>query len=220
MDVAKIDCERVKWRKITAEGLNLDYTILLPKVCADQVLRQLEETLEYFTGDLAKVKVFGRWHPIPRQQVAHGEPGISYKFSGTTVPALPWTELLSEIRDKLNELTGHRFDFVLINRYRNGNDHMGEHRDDESELDSSAPIASLSLGQRRTFVLKHKDARKPGPDKRNVPPVKLELEHGSLLMMNPPTNKIWYHSLPKKKSAIGVRINMTFRKYNANVLKK
>lgn len=56
MDVDKIDCERVKWRKITAEGLNLDYTILLPKVSADQVLRQLEETLEYFTGDLAKVK--------------------------------------------------------------------------------------------------------------------------------------------------------------------
>lgn len=50
--------------------------------------------------------------------------------------------------------------------------------------------------------------------------VKVELQHGSLLMMNPPTNKIWYHSLPVKKSAVGVRINMTFRKYNGNVAKK
>lgn len=66
------------------------------------------------------------------------------------------------------------FQIVKIHffRYRNGNDHIGEHRDDESELDPSAPIASISLGQRRTFVLKHKDARKTGSDKRNIPPGK------------------------------------------------
>lgn len=47
---------------------------------------------------------------------------------------------------------------------------MGEHRDNEPELDPDAPIASVSLGQERTFVLKHKDARKSGKDKRLIPP--------------------------------------------------
>lgn len=49
--------------------------------------------------------------------MAYGDDGISYKFSGLTVNALPWTDLLLCIRDKLYELTGHRFDFVLINRF-------------------------------------------------------------------------------------------------------
>lgn len=48
--------------------------------------------------------------------MAYGDAGISYKFSGLTVNTLPWTDLLKCIRDKLYELTGHRFDFVLINR--------------------------------------------------------------------------------------------------------
>lgn len=49
---------------------------------------------------------------------------------------------------------------------------MGEHRDNEPELDPNYPIASLSFGQERTFVLKHKDARKPGKDKKPIPPGK------------------------------------------------
>jgi alpha-ketoglutarate-dependent dioxygenase alkB family protein 2 len=85
-------------------------------------------------------------------------------------------------------------------------------------LDKNTPIASLSFGQQRLFVLKHQDARKKGTAKRNVPPVKVELQHGSLLLMNPPTNSYWYHSLPPKKSAPGVRINMTFRKINPKKL--
>lgn len=42
--------------------------------------------------------------------------------------------------------------------------------------------------------------------------VKINLEHGSILFMNPPTNEIWYHSLPTRKKLQGVRINLTFRK--------
>lgn len=49
---------------------------------------------------------------------------------------------------------------------------MGEHRDNEPELDPNFPIASISLGQERPFVLKHKDARKAGPDKKAIPPGK------------------------------------------------
>lgn len=29
----------------------------------------LENEVKYFTGDLAKVRVFGKWHDLPRQQV-------------------------------------------------------------------------------------------------------------------------------------------------------
>ncbi|KAJ9597794.1 hypothetical protein L9F63_011402 [Diploptera punctata] len=203
---------KVLWRKITAENLDVDYGLLLPRLLGSRLLDRLESELEYFTGDLAKIFVYGKWHPIHRQQVAFGDTGLTYTFSGNTIPALKWTPVLLCVRDIITAVTGHYFNFVLINRYRDGSDHISEHRDDERDLDPAAPIASLSLGRARDFIFKHCDARKPEPYKRNVSTVKLVLEHGYLLMMNPPTNKMWYHSLPPRKNCHGVRVNLTFRK--------
>ncbi|XP_047020865.1 LOW QUALITY PROTEIN: DNA oxidative demethylase ALKBH2-like [Helicoverpa zea] len=208
-----IDVNVVNWKSIKQEGLDLEYAVPIPRAIASDLLRELESNLEYFTGELSRIKVFGKVYPLPRQQVAYGDPGITYTYSGVTVPALPWPAPVLALRDFLTALKGIEYDFVLVNKYRNGNDHMGEHRDNEPELDPTSPIAStISLGQERTFVLKHRDARKPGKDKKPIPPVKIELEHGSILLMNPPTNEIWYHSLPARKRLMGARINLTFRK--------
>lgn len=89
---------------------------------------------------------------------------------------------------------------------------MGEHRDDEKELDPLGPIASVSLGAARDFIFRHRDARGKHGRHRHIEPVKLELSHGSLLLMNPPTNKFWYHSLPIRKKVLNPRINLTFRR--------
>lgn len=202
----------LSWRKFSGEGLDVDYCRLLPAAQADRALAELEKSVDYYTGDLAKVFVFGRWHQIPRQQSSFGDPGLSYKFSGRTVPSRPWPESVLALRAAVEKASGTDFNFVLINRYRSGADHMGEHQDAEPELDPAAPIASLSLGQPRDFVLKHRDARKPRPHKRDIAPVKIQLEHGSLLLMNPPTNQVWYHSVPPRKSCHGVRVNLTFRR--------
>ncbi|KAG5868638.1 hypothetical protein JTB14_032799 [Gonioctena quinquepunctata] len=191
-------------KKTEGENLDLDYAVVLPKTLADELFDQLQRTVEYYEGDLTKVRVFGKWHPIPRQQVAYGDEGMMYTFSGATIPAKPWSSELNAVRNLVAKITGFTYNFVLVNRYRNGNDRMGEHKDDEKELDPNTPIASLTLGQTRTFVLKHGDARKKGDGKRNIPPVKIDLEHGSLLLMNPPTNDYWYHSLPPRKLAVGV----------------
>uniref|UniRef100_A0A1B6CYH9 DNA oxidative demethylase ALKBH2 n=1 Tax=Clastoptera arizonana TaxID=38151 RepID=A0A1B6CYH9_9HEMI len=208
-----IENKNIKWHNISSENLELQYvpTFLINSE-ADTLFKVLESDLQYFSGDLAKVKVYGKWHPIPRQQVAFGDEGLSYKFSGNEIPALDWHPHLAKLRDMLNLVTGFYFNFVLVNRYRNGDDHMGEHKDDESELEHNVPIASISLGQSRDFIFKHTDARRSGDLKRSISPIKLLLEHGSLLMMNPPTNKFWYHSLPKRKNCPNVRINLTFRK--------
>ena len=87
---------------------------------------------------------------------------------------------------------------------------LGEHRDDEADLVPKSAIASVSLGQPRDFIFRHRDARGKGV-KRNIDPVKIELSHGSLLLMNHPTNVYWFHSLPVRKKAVCPRINLTFR---------
>ena len=190
--------------------MNLDCVQLFNKREADLIFQACEKEIRYNTR--SQVHVFGKWHDVPRQQTAYGDDGLKYTFSGATVEAKPWTmaPVLKQVKDILFSVTGHVFNFVLVNRYKDGNDHMGEHQDKEADLVPGGPIASLSLGQARDFVFRHKDARSSAA-KRKIDRVKLELRHGSLLMMNHPTNHFWYHSLPKRKKAVASRINLTFR---------
>ncbi|XP_068095557.1 DNA oxidative demethylase ALKBH2 [Hyperolius riggenbachi] len=199
------------WKRIQADNLSCDYTILFTKAEANEIFQKLEKELVYFSGDLSKVQVFGKWHSVPRKQVTYGDDGLTYTFSGITLSPKPWIPVLDQIRGRVKMATGHSFNFVLINRYKDGNDHMGEHRDDEKELVPQSPIASVSFGACRDFVFRHRDSRikKSGC---HIEPVKLQLEHGSLLMMNFPTNVYWYHSLPVRKRVLAPRINLTFRK--------
>lgn len=69
--LSQVEISDLKWEKIKRENLDLDYVVLLPKSVADSLLESLEEQVEYFTGDLAKVRVFGKWHDLPRKQVCH-----------------------------------------------------------------------------------------------------------------------------------------------------
>ncbi|XP_022180947.1 DNA oxidative demethylase ALKBH2-like [Myzus persicae] len=176
-----------RWRKIIAENLDLDYCERFLTAAESAILlNYMENNVSYFDGRLSQVKVFGQYYPIPRQQVAFGDPGVSYKFSNTVVPAQQWPQPLYDLKMKICTIRGVDYNFVLVNRYKNGEDHMGEHRDEEVELDKTIPIASVSLGQTRKFVFKHTDARKKI---RQVEPIKLDLHDGSLLMMNQPTNR-------------------------------
>ncbi|XP_022522614.1 DNA oxidative demethylase ALKBH2 [Astyanax mexicanus] len=220
-DVEEEFAHPIPWQKIEAEGLDCDYSLLFSKQEADRLFNQLEVEVEYFTGDEAQVQVYGKLYNVPRQQATYGDEGLMYSFSGVHLLARLWTPTLEYIRDVVTNATGQTFNFVLINRYKDGNDHIGEHRDDERELDPTCPIASVSLGASRDFIFRHKDARSgSNPNKRQIKPVKLELAHGSLLLMNAPTNRHWYHSLPVRKKVKTPRINLTFRRIIKTRVKK
>ena len=211
-------------RKICKSGIGLNlhyYCHFYSKTTADTIFQQLERQLDtHFASSPQTVTLAGRRVvQIPRRQTAFGDRGLSYTFSGTTVPANPWIPLVSALKDHVETTVGATFNFVLVNRYKDGSDHIGEHRDNERGLEGTAPIASLSFGQARNFVLRHKDARgsrrggrRGGEGDCKIEPVKLELGHGSLLVMWHPTNNTWYHSLPVRRRALHPRINLTFRR--------
>ncbi|XP_006870565.1 PREDICTED: alpha-ketoglutarate-dependent dioxygenase alkB homolog 2 [Chrysochloris asiatica] len=200
-----------RWQHIRAEGLDCDYTVLYDRAEADEIFRELEKEVEYFTGALARVQVFGKWHDVPRKQATYGDAGVTYTFSGLTLSPKPWIPVLERIRERVSQVTGQIFNFVLVNRYRDGCDHIGEHRDDERELAPRSPIASVSFGACRDFFFRHKDSRGKSPSRR-MDVLRLQLAHGSLLLMKPPTNTHWYHSLPVRKKVLAPRVNLTFRK--------
>uniref|UniRef100_A0A8C2T459 DNA oxidative demethylase ALKBH2 n=1 Tax=Coturnix japonica TaxID=93934 RepID=A0A8C2T459_COTJA len=195
-------------QEIRAQGLSLEYRLLFSRAEADAIYQQLEKEVEYFEG---KGRMFGKWHQIPRKQVTYGDPELTYTYSGVTFSPKPWIPVLNHIRDRLVLETGHAFNFVVINRYKDGEDHIGEHRDDEKELVPRSPIASVTFGACRDFVFRHCDSRGKNAT-RHIKPIRLQLEHGSLLMMKYPTNVYWYHSLPIRRRVLAPRINLTFRK--------
>lgn len=148
------------------------------------------------------ITLFGKRHLQPRLVAWHGDPGVCYRYSGQTLTAAGWTHTLEAIRLRCESLLGARFNSVLCNLYRDGNDAMGWHADNESELGDNPVIASVSLGCPRRFDLRHRDSG----ETHRVP-----LPTGSLLVMAGTTQKHWVHQIPRSKKIDAPRINLTFR---------
>ena len=145
------------------------------------------------------IRMFGKEIRVPRLVAWYGEKG--YVYSGKAHLPQPMPEFLRLEMDRLSEFTGFEFNGVLCNWYRNGDEHMGFHSDDEPEIDRSL-IGSISLGASRRFAWRKKDGSEGG---------KAVLESGSLLLMHH-FQKNWKHALLKDPKVGEGRINLTFRR--------
>ncbi len=181
------DADLLLWRQV---DLGCNYDQLMAQLVDETAWRQ------------EKITVYGKPYPQPRLSAWHGDMGYSY--SGIRLQPLPWTPVLWRLKQRIETLTQERFNSVLLNYYRDHNDSMGMHSDDERELGKQPAIASLSLGEARDFILKHRR-------RKDLKPVKLPLDSGSLLLMRGDTQQNWRHGINKLRRACGPRINLTFR---------
>jgi alkylated DNA repair dioxygenase AlkB len=149
------------------------------------------------------IHLFGRAVPVPRRCAWFGDDGVTYGYSRLMHRATGWSNATAELRDTLLARLNVRFNFVLLNLYRDGNDGMGWHADDESELGAEPYIASLSFGGARRFCLRARD----GSGRR----AQLLLEPGSLLLMWGRSQRDWLHAVPRTRRRAAPRINLTFR---------
>jgi len=144
--------------------------------------------------------IFGKTISAPRRLAWCGDPGVNYRYTGINHVAEGWHPPLALLRERISSAYGGRFNFVLLNRYDRGTDHMGWHFDDESALQPN--IASLSLGHPRRFRFRD------GPGQ---PASAIDLAHGSLILLDGRKQ----HMLAKTCRAVGVRVNLTFRNVDA-----
>lgn len=168
---------------------------------ADRLLRVLPNALAWQQPTL---RLFGRSHRQPRLVHWMGDRDAPYRYSGTTHLPQTWHPLVSQLRDTLARQCQAQFNSVLINYYRDGQDCMGWHADDEPELGNQPIIASVSLGAPRDFRLRRRD--------RSRPPQSIRLEHRSLLIMSGSCQEDWQHCLPRRARVNSPRINLTFRR--------
>jgi alkylated DNA repair dioxygenase AlkB len=149
------------------------------------------------------IQMYGKEVVTPRLTAWYGDAAKSFRFSGTRFDPVPWTSELYDLKEKIQHTTGLSFNSVLLNYYRDGNDSVAWHSDNEKELGINPHIASLSIGQARQFEFRHKNehSRKYA----------LSLENGSLLIMKGDLQHLWEHRIPKSRLPARERINLTFR---------
>ena len=148
--------------------------------------------------------VYNQDHLTPRLIAWCAEPGLEYSYSGDTTPQQDWPPALVQLKNRVETYCNSRFNGALLNYYRNGEDRMGWHCDDEASLGVQPVIASVSLGADRTFQFR------PKPPRRGER-IDMQLENGSLLLMSGNTQALWQHALPKRKRVQQARLNITFR---------
>ncbi|MGL2966785.1 alpha-ketoglutarate-dependent dioxygenase AlkB family protein [Flavobacterium sp. XGLA_31] len=150
-----------------------------------------------------EITVYGKTHPQPRLTALFGNEGNPYSYSNIVMQPHHWTPLLMFIKNEIEEICQENFTTVLLNFYRDGKDSNGWHADNERELGRNPVIASVSFGAERSFQLQHNSIK----DQK----LKINLEHGSLLIMKGTTQHFWKHQIPKTAKPVGPRINLTFR---------
>jgi alkylated DNA repair dioxygenase AlkB len=176
----------------------------LPRDAADTLQRMLRDDVPW---EVHKIRMFGRQVDSPRLSCWMGDPAARYRYSGTEFVPQPWHPALLPLRDQLAAFCGHAFNSVLLNRYRDGDDGMGWHSDNEPELGPAPVIASVSLGAPRRFLLRRRDD--------HAKKAEVLLDHGDLLVMGGQTQRLYQHSLPKSARPLAERLNLTFRWINA-----
>ena len=144
------------------------------------------------------ITVFGKKHLEPRLTAWMGP---CYRYSNIQWPEQALSPLILQMIHELQDPCPFPFNAVLINYYRNGQDSMGKHRDNEPEIDQSV-IASVSFGATRLIRFTSPLLQKK---------IDLSLNHGDLLIMKHMQER-WYHELPKRAGLPHARLNLTFRR--------
>jgi alkylated DNA repair dioxygenase AlkB len=168
---------------------------------ADAIMSALIDNVPWRSENII---IWGKTFVQPRLSAWYGDKGADYTYSGIHLTPLPWTALLFDLKTRAESIAGTVFNSVLLNYYRDNRDSMGFHSDDEPELGNQPVIASLSFGEERTFILKHKTIKV-------LKPVRLKLASGSLLVMKGETQRYWKHGIDKETDHCGPRVNLTFR---------
>ena len=179
---------------------------------ANELFEMLKK-VQYNSDEDSMIKIMGKKIPIPRKQIAFGEPNTYYKFSGTVVPTYDWNQTdnrinsmvgreLKKLSEYAEQISCCKFNYTLVNNYLDQNNCIGYHQDDEKELGACPTICGISFGQERYIYFKSNITGQV---------IKILLPHNSMYVMHYPTNKFWKHSIPRTTKQMGQRISLTFR---------
>ena len=184
---------------LTKDGTVEYYGVVFNKKEADNYFSELMNSIKWKNDEAI---IFGKLITTKRKVAWYAEKEFSYTYSKITKTSLLFTDVLLDIKNRVQELTGETYNSCLLNLYHNGLEGMNWHSDGEKDLKKHGAIASVSFGAERKFGFKHKETKET---------IWKYLPNGSLLVMKDETQDHWLHRLPPTKKVNKPRINLTFR---------
>ena len=149
------------------------------------------------------INMYGKEVFLPRYSAWYGDSDKPYTYSGLTLQPKPWNKGLIYIKEKIESVADTKFNSVLLNWYRDGEDYINWHTDAEKSLGKNPVIGSVNFGATRIFQLRRMDD--------NTEKIQFPLKHGTFLLMRGETQHFWQHGVPKEKKVKQLSFNLTFR---------
>lgn len=166
---------------------------------------------KYFRDEIkwqhTQIFVAGKWQFERRHTAAFSKYGSTYTYNRKTVKGLPYTRMMWILDLFIKQVYGINSSFIFFNKYRTSQDRIGDHQDDETDLDPDFPIISGSNGATRVLQIKQPLVRTP----RNAngepivkkaraqprkPLAELVMVHGSCTVMFPRLHQEVTHGVP------------------------
>lgn len=183
----------------------VDLALSLP-IAARLTKAEFEVLWDLHPPERGRVRVYGKHLQTPRWQEVYGH---DYTFSGVKHPGLEYPVIIQRLLNFCRNHIDPRFNGAVVNWYKDGQDSISPHADDEPGIIPGSPIASLSFGAQREFVFHKKD---PARDRSSRPEKRVfTLTNNTLLVMGGTTQTTHKHSVPKDPKCTTKRINVTFR---------
>jgi alkylated DNA repair dioxygenase AlkB len=153
-----------------------------------------------------KVVLYGKTFETPREVGFFSNDSNGYAYSGNIARSISLDSypFLSQILNRVNQLTDSNFNGILVNKYNDGSDYIGPHSDDERRLGRNG-VVSISIGTERTFRIRNKS------NKEFV--IDVKVSDGDMYWMKGDFQKHYTHEIPKQKKVKNQRISLTFRRH-------
>jgi alkylated DNA repair dioxygenase AlkB len=129
---------------------------------------------------------------------------IGYYYSGQLAKSQPLTPKLKNMLNIINNKLSAEFNGILVNYYKNGEDYIGKHSDDEKGLDKIG-VVSISYGAIRKFRIRNKLTNKKVID--------INMNSGEIIHMGGNFQKEFTHEIPIEKKIKEGRYSFTLRNH-------
>ncbi|XP_071944662.1 DNA oxidative demethylase ALKBH2-like [Antedon mediterranea] len=163
---------------------------LLHRLIADTILKQCRKT--HLFDSLYKLRdVITEVDHI--RCAAYGDLELSFQIGVHTniddtarSPLCYWPKFLLEMREWIHIATGHFYNMVTLTRAEDS----AECYLNDVQRSKISPVCIMSLGPTRICRFEHRT-------NKNIKPVNIKMEHGSMLVINSETINEWSRTVPK-----------------------
>ena len=150
------------------------------------------------------IQLYGKTVYQQRSIGFFSDESIGYYYSGQLANAKPLQQHSFELMKIINSRFSTKYNGILVNKYDDGNNYIGDHSDDEKNLDKGGVIA-ISYGAVRKFRIREKLSKKIIMD--------IPTTSNSIIHMGGDFQKEFTHGIPVEKKVKDERYSFTFRKH-------